>query len=118
MVSLLLQQLYREILTVADENGGALKDRVMFYMDEFGTLPPINSVEMMYSASRSRSKEIIEDKILEMFPFVKPVAENHTKKTVKGSRKLSQKEFANAKNHSQTQTQIQAQEPIHKLRID
>ena len=54
MVSLLLQQLYREILTVADERGGALKDRVMFYMDEFGTLPAISSAEMMYSASRSR----------------------------------------------------------------
>ena len=59
MVSLLLQQLYREILTVADENGGALKDRVMFYMDEFGTLPPISSVEMMYSASRSRRLSLV-----------------------------------------------------------
>lgn len=59
MVSLLLQQLYREILTVADENGGALKDRVMFYMDEFGTLPPISSAEMMYSASRSRRLSLV-----------------------------------------------------------
>lgn len=54
LVSLLIQQLYREILTVADEQGGALKNRVMFYMDEFGTLPAISSAEMMYSASRSR----------------------------------------------------------------
>ena len=59
MVSLLLQQLYREILTVADERGGALKDRVMFYMDEFGTLPAISSAEMMYSASRSRKLSLI-----------------------------------------------------------
>ncbi len=59
MVSLLLQQLYREILTVADENSGALRDRVMFYMDEFGTLPPISSVEMMYSASRSRRLSLV-----------------------------------------------------------
>ncbi len=59
MVSLLLQQLYREILTVADENGGALENRVMFYMDEFGTLPAINSVEMMYSASRSRRLSLV-----------------------------------------------------------
>ncbi len=59
MVSLLLQQLYREILTVADEHGGALKDRVMFYMDEFGTLPPISSAEMMYSASRSRRLSLV-----------------------------------------------------------
>ena len=59
MVSLLLQQLYREILTVADEQGGALKDRVMFYMDEFGTLPAISSAEMMYSASRSRKLSLV-----------------------------------------------------------
>lgn len=59
MVSLLLQQLYREILTVADERGGALKDRVMFYMDEFGTLPAISSAEMMYSASRSRKLSLV-----------------------------------------------------------
>lgn len=37
MVSLLIQQLYREILVIADEHGGALPNRVMFYCDEFGT---------------------------------------------------------------------------------
>lgn len=59
MVSLLLQQFYREILMVADERGGALKNRVMFYMDEFGTLPAISSAEMMYSASRSRKLSLV-----------------------------------------------------------
>ena len=37
MVSLILQQFYREILTVADENNGKLKNRVMMYLDEFGS---------------------------------------------------------------------------------
>jgi type IV secretion system protein VirD4 len=55
MVSLMLQQLYREILTVADEHGGRLKNRIMFYLDEIGTIPPIESLELMFSASRSRS---------------------------------------------------------------
>ena len=59
MVSLIIQQLYREILAVADENGGKLKNRVVFYCDEFGTLPPIQSVEMMFSASRSRRVSIV-----------------------------------------------------------
>jgi type IV secretion system protein VirD4 len=59
MVSLLIQQLYREILTVADENGGTLNDRVVFYCDEFGSLPPISSAEIMFSASRSRKLSII-----------------------------------------------------------
>jgi type IV secretion system protein VirD4 len=55
MVSLMLQQLYREILNVADEHGGKLKNRVVFYLDEIGTIPPIDSLELMFSASRSRS---------------------------------------------------------------
>ena len=37
MVSLIIQQLYREILSVADENGGKLPNRAVFYADEFGT---------------------------------------------------------------------------------
>ena len=54
MVSLIIQNLYREILTVADENGGRLKNRVVFFADELGTCPPIKSLELMFSASRSR----------------------------------------------------------------
>lgn len=54
MVSLMIQQLYREILAVADENGGKLKNRVVFYADELGTLPAIDSLELIFSASRSR----------------------------------------------------------------
>ena len=54
IVSLLLQNLYREILAVADENGGQLRNRVVFYCDELGTIPPIQSLELMFSASRSR----------------------------------------------------------------
>ena len=59
MVSLVIQQLYREILAVADENGGKLKNRAVFFADEFGTLPKIESAEMMFSASRSRRLSIV-----------------------------------------------------------
>ena len=59
MVSLIIQQLYREILSVADENGGVLKNRCVFFCDEFGTLPKIESAEMMFSASRSRRLQIV-----------------------------------------------------------
>lgn len=59
MVSLIIQQLYREILSVADENGGVLKNRCVFFCDEFGTLPKIDSAEMMFSASRSRKLQIV-----------------------------------------------------------
>ena len=59
MVSLIIQQLYREILSVADENGGKLPNRAVFYADEYGTLPKIESAEMMFSASRSRRLSIV-----------------------------------------------------------
>lgn len=60
MISLIMQQLYREILSVADENGGKLKNRCVFFADEFGTLPKIESAEMMFSASHSRRLQMIE----------------------------------------------------------
>ena len=59
MISLIIQQLYREILAVADEHGGKLKNRCVFFCDEFGTLPKIESAEMMFSASRSRRLQIV-----------------------------------------------------------
>lgn len=59
LVSLILQQLYREMLTVADEKGGQLDKRVMIYADEIGTLPKIEGLEMMFSASRSRKISIV-----------------------------------------------------------
>ena len=37
MISLIIQQLYREILSVADEMGGKLKNRCVFFCDEFGS---------------------------------------------------------------------------------
>lgn len=63
IASLVIQELYRELLTIADEKGGAVpptdgfrgsKPRVMFFLDEFGTIPPIDSATMMFSAARSR----------------------------------------------------------------
>ncbi|MDR0818276.1 MAG: type IV secretory system conjugative DNA transfer family protein [Oscillospiraceae bacterium] len=59
MVSLMLQSLYREILTVADDYGGKLPNRCVFFLDEIGTIPPIESLELMFSASRSRRLTLV-----------------------------------------------------------
>lgn len=59
IVSLIVQQMYREILAVADEHEGRLPNRVMMYLDEFGTIPKIENAEMMFSASRSRRISIV-----------------------------------------------------------
>lgn len=54
MVSLFLQQIYREMLSIADESGGKLPNRVVIFGDEIGTIPKIESLEMLFSAGRSR----------------------------------------------------------------
>lgn len=59
IISLIVQQLYREVLSVADEHGGKLPNRVMMFLDEIGTIPKIESAEMMFSASRSRRVSIV-----------------------------------------------------------
>ncbi|MEA4895401.1 MAG: type IV secretory system conjugative DNA transfer family protein [Oscillospiraceae bacterium] len=69
MVSLMIQQLYREILAVADEQGGRLNNRVVFFCDELGTIPPIDSLELMFSASRSRR--------LTMVPIIQSLSQLH-----------------------------------------
>lgn len=44
---------------IADKNGGKPKNRVMFYCDEFDTLPKIDGMEAMFSAERRRKISII-----------------------------------------------------------
>ena len=48
-----------EIQEQEKENDGRLKNRVMMYLDEFGTIPKIEGAEMMFSASRSRRVSIV-----------------------------------------------------------
>jgi len=59
MVSLFLQQIYREMLSIADERGGKLPNRVVIFGDEIGTIPKIESLEMLFSAGRSRRISMI-----------------------------------------------------------
>lgn len=59
LISLFIQQYYREMLAYADEHGGRLKNKVIMYLDEIGTIPKIESAEMMFSASRSRNISIV-----------------------------------------------------------
>ena len=59
LVSLIIQQLYRELMTVADEHGGRLPNRVIFFADEFGTIPKLEGAEMLFSTARSRGLTIV-----------------------------------------------------------
>lgn len=59
LISLFIQEYYREVLAFADERGGRLPNKVIMYLDEIGTIPKIQSAEMMFSASRSRGVSIV-----------------------------------------------------------
>lgn len=56
MFSLFLKQVYRELMMIADNMPNKmLPNRVMLYEDEIGTIPQVQDLESMYSASRSRN---------------------------------------------------------------
>lgn len=58
IASLMIQNLSRELFSVADENRGRLKNRVVIYADEFGTMPPFDALSL-FSAGRSRGLTLV-----------------------------------------------------------
>ncbi len=56
LVTIFLKQCYETLVRVAQENnGGKLKYRTNFLMDEFANMPPLGDVDAMVSAARSRN---------------------------------------------------------------
>ena len=66
MAGLMIQNLARELFAVADENGGKLKNRVVFFCDELGTMPPFDILPL-FSAGRSR--------LLTLVPIIQSLAQ-------------------------------------------
>ena len=58
MAGLMIQTLSRELFSVADEHGGKLKNRVIFFCDELGTMPPFDILPL-FSAGRSRRLTLV-----------------------------------------------------------
>lgn len=58
MAGLMIQTLARELFSVADENGGKLKNRVILFCDELGTMPPFDILPL-FSAGRSRKLTLV-----------------------------------------------------------
>ena len=58
MAGLMIQNLSRELFSIANANEGKLKKRVVFYCDEFGTMPPFD-VLPLFSAGRSRKLTLV-----------------------------------------------------------
>lgn len=56
LVSLFVSQLYNESLMIANQDGkNELDKRIIFYLDEFGTMPKFEDAKGMLSAGRSRN---------------------------------------------------------------
>lgn len=58
MAGLMIQNLSRELFSVADEHGGKLGNRVVFFCDELGTMPPFDILPL-FSAGRSRRLTLV-----------------------------------------------------------
>ena len=58
MAGLMIQNLSRELFSVAGEHGGKLQNRVVFYCDELGTMPPFDILPL-FSAGRSRKLTLV-----------------------------------------------------------
>jgi len=58
IAGLMIQNLSRELFSIADENGGKLKNRVVLFCDELGTMPPFDILPL-FSAGRSRRLTLV-----------------------------------------------------------
>ena len=66
MAGLMIQNLSRELFAVADDGGGRLPNRVVFFCDELGTMPAFDILPL-FSAGRSRG--------LTMVPIIQSLAQ-------------------------------------------
>ena len=58
LAGLMIQNLSRELFAVADDNDGKLKNRVVLFCDELGTMPPFDILPL-FSAGRSRRLTLV-----------------------------------------------------------
>lgn len=58
VASLMIQNLARELFAVANEHGGKLQNRAVFFCDELGTMPPFDILPL-FSAGRSRRLTLV-----------------------------------------------------------
>lgn len=68
LVNLFVSELYNECLTIANKDGkNKLDRRVLFYLDEIGTIPKFDDLDQMFTAGRSRN--------ILFFPMLQSVAQ-------------------------------------------
>lgn len=58
-VSLMIQQINRELIAIADDKGGRLPKKVLCFYDELGTVPKIQGLVQQFTAIRSRNVSLV-----------------------------------------------------------
>lgn len=84
LVTIFLKQCYETLVRVAQENqGGKLKYRTNFLLDEFANMPPLSHVDAMVSAARSRNIKL--SFIIQNFSQLNDVYGKEKAETIRGN---------------------------------
>ena len=83
LVTIFLKQCYETLVRVAQENGGQLKYRTNFLLDEFANMPPLSDVDAMVSAARSRNIKL--SFIIQNFSQLNDVYGKEKAETIRGN---------------------------------
>jgi len=83
LMTIFIKQCYETLIDVAQENGGKLPYRTNFILDEFQNMPPLNDVDSMVSAARSR--DIRFTFIIQNFAALNDVYGENVAQVIKGN---------------------------------
>jgi hypothetical protein len=83
LVTNFIKQCYETLIDAAQENGGALKFRTNFVLDEFANMPPLKDVTTMVTAARSRKMRFTF--IIQNFAQLTQVYGKENGETIKGN---------------------------------
>lgn len=83
LLTVFLKQCYETLVEVAQTNGGKLKYRTNFILDEFANMPPLHDVDSMVSAARSRNIRFTF--IIQNFSQLNDVYGKEVAETLKGN---------------------------------
>ncbi len=83
LLTVFIKQCYETLIEVAQANGGKLKYRTNFILDEFANMPPLQDVDSMVSAARSR--DIRFTFIIQNFSQLNDVYGKEIAETLKGN---------------------------------
>lgn len=83
LATIFIKQCYETLIAEAQLNGGKLKNRTNFILDEFVNMPPLKDVTTMITAARSRG--IRFDMIIQNFAQLKDVYGAENAETIKGN---------------------------------